>query len=67
MDSQFFKTSQWRSAAPQARHSRLASFNSMVVFVVDQILLFWPPYRYEKDCASRQSGESPNDQDDPPS
>jgi hypothetical protein len=51
MDSQFFKTlprrTQWRSATPRARAWRVASFKSMVAFVVDQVLLFWPPYRHE--------------------
>lgn len=67
MDSQFFKTlpqrSAWRSAAPRARAWRRASFKlkSMVAFVVDQVLLFWPPYRHEPDCDSHQSGEPPND------
>jgi hypothetical protein len=69
MDSQFFKTlprrTQWRSAAPRARASRIASFKSVLAFLVDQILLFWPPYRHEHDCDSRQPGGRPQDQDNP--
>lgn len=61
MDSQFFKTlprrSAWRSAAPRTRAWRGASYRlkTLVAFVVDQVLLFWPPYRHEQ-----------QDQDKPP-
>jgi hypothetical protein len=49
MDSRSIRTLYWRAAAPRKRHSRLASVKSMVAFVTDQVLLFWPPYR-EHDC-----------------
>jgi hypothetical protein len=43
----------WRSAAPEARHSRLTSVKSVIAFMTDQVLLFWPPYReHDCDCCS---------------
>ena len=66
MATQFFRTGQWRSAAPQVRVSRIAPFKSMVAFVVDQVLLFWPPYRYEKDSDCCRSDQPANGQDDTP-
>jgi hypothetical protein len=66
MDSQFFKTlpsrTQWRSAAPTARASRIASFKSLVAFEVDQVLLFWPPYRHEP-CDTHQPGQPAQNRD----
>jgi hypothetical protein len=56
MDSSFIKTELWRSAAPRARNSGIASSRSMIAFVADQVLQFWPLYRDEKDCDCCQSG-----------
>ena len=50
MDSRSLRTLQWRAAAPSTRPARLAPFKTMVAFVVDQVLLFWPLYRDEYDC-----------------
>ena len=64
MDSRSIRTLYWRSAALRARHARLAPFKSMVAFVTDQVLLFWPPYGVEHDCECCKPDLPPRDQDE---
>jgi hypothetical protein len=63
MESRSIRTLYWPSAAPRARHSRVAPFKSMVAFVTDQMLLLWPPYRVEHDCDCCKPDVPESDQD----
>ena len=63
MDTHSIRTPYWRSAAPEARHSRLASFKSLAAFATQQVLLFWPPYRVEHEGEGCKSGASVSDRD----
>ncbi len=67
MDSRSLRTLQWRAAAPSARPARLAPFNTTVAFVVDQVLLLWPPYRDEHHCDCCKPDVPADDPDGPSS
>jgi len=58
MISRTSKVLRWRTATEPARGSRLVTLKSMVAFVVDQVLLFWPPYQGERHCDCPQRDES---------
>jgi hypothetical protein len=66
MDSPSLRTPYWRAASPKARPARparLKAFKSMVLFVTEQVLQFWPPYRVEEcDCCKPDVPEGDQDE-----
>jgi hypothetical protein len=64
MNSDSLRAPCWRSATPRARQPRLTHFKTMAAFMTDQMLLFWPPYRNDEDCACCRGDWPPGDLDE---